>query len=253
MRHVSKTVLKQIHLHAAGEYPKEACGVVIRDKTRARYWPCRNDALTPSEHFILNPEDLADAEDVGELLAIVHSHPDTPAQPSMADRVSCELHDLPWLITSWPSGEVVQFEPCGYQAPLIGRSFAHGLLDCYALCRDFYLREWELELPNFPRRDGWWNSGESLYERYYRQAGFYPVSDLRKGDMLVMQIQADAPNHAGIYLGDGLLKSEPSLHPVNGTFLHHRYNKSSSRDVYGGMWAECTRLVLRHERAPEPA
>lgn len=248
---MNKTVMTQIRRHAAEQYPKECCGVVIRADGRPQYRPCRNDALTPSEHFILNPEDFALAEDTGELLAVVHSHPDVPAQPSMADRVSCELHELPWLIISWPSEQVVEFNPCGYQAPLIGRTFAHGLLDCYTLCRDFYQREWAIELPNFPRRDGWWNTGESLYERYYQQAGFYPVSEPRKGDVLVMQIQADAPNHAGIYLEDGLLASEPSIHAAPNTFLHHRYNKASSRDVYGGMWAECTRLILRHERAPE--
>lgn len=251
MNPMNKSVMQQIQIHAAACYPQECCGVVIRERGRAVYVPCRNDAQTPSEHFIINAQDKADAEDRGEVLLIVHSHPDTPAQPSMADRVSCELHEVPWLILGWPSGQVEQFQPSGYQAPLLGRAFAHGLLDCYALCRDFYQREWGLTLPNYPRRDGWWNNGESLYERYYREAGFYPVNDLRKGDMLVMQINAPAPNHAGIYLGDGLLSSHPELHPAPGTFLHHRYNKASSRDVYGGMWADCTRLILRHERAPE--
>ena len=30
--------------------------------------------------------------------------------------------------------------------------------------------------------------------------------------------------------------------------LHHRYNKKSSRDVYGGMWADYTVLILRHQK-----
>jgi proteasome lid subunit RPN8/RPN11 len=248
---MNETLLKHIRQHAGEQYPKECCGVVIQVGEQQQYVPCRNDAMTPSEHFVINPHDKAAAEDKGEVLTIVHSHPDVLPQPSMADRVSCELHELPWCIVSWPSGEHVEFAPSGYQAPLIGREFAHGVLDCYALCRDFYWREWGLELPNFPRRDGWWKTGESLYERYYQQAGFFPVSDLRRGDILVMQIDALAPNHAGVYLGDGQLETEPQHHPAPGTFLHHRYNKLSSRDVYGGMWADCTHLILRHSQAPE--
>jgi len=248
---MNKTVLKQIRQHAAEQYPKECCGVVIRENGRQQYVACGNDALTPSEHFIINPQDKAEAEDRGEVLTIVHSHPDVPAQPSMGDRVSCELHELPWVIVSWPSGEYVEFAPTGYRAPLLDREFAHGLLDCYALCRDFYWREWGLQIPNYPRRDGWWKTGESLYERYYLEAGFYPVSEPRQGDMLVMQIDAKAPNHAGIFLDDGSLDTEPDLRSIKGSFIHHRYNRKSSRDIYGGMWAECTRLILRHKDAPE--
>ncbi|MCS3467389.1 proteasome lid subunit RPN8/RPN11 [Pseudomonas sp. JUb42] len=248
---MNNTLLKQIQRHAAEQYPKECCGVIIEENGTQQYVPCHNDATTPSEHFIINPHDKAAAEDRGEILTIVHSHPDVLPQPSMADRVSCELHELPWCIVSWPSGEYFEFAPSGYQAPLIGREFAHGLLDCYALCRDFYWREWGLELPNFPRRDGWWKTGESLYERYYQQAGFYPVTEPQYGDMLVMQIDAQAPNHAGVFLGDVGLNTEPGLHPVKYSFIHHRYNKKSSRDVYGGMWADCTRLMLRHKSVSE--
>ena len=56
---------------------------------------------------------------------------------------------------------------------------------------------------------------------------------------------------AGIYLGDGLLTSVPDLHAAPRTFLHHRYNKKSSRDVYGGMWADYTVLILRHQKINE--
>ncbi|WP_267904033.1 hypothetical protein [Pseudomonas saxonica] len=40
----------------------------------------------------------------------------------------------------------------------------------------------------------------------------------------------------------------PDLHAAPRTFLHHRYNKKSSRDVYGGMWADYTVLILRHQK-----
>lgn len=59
------------------------------------------------------------------------------------------------------------------------------------------------------------------------------VADIRVGDVIVMQVRAPVPNHAGVYIGDGLM-------------LHHLYNRLSSRDVYGGYWQECTRIVLRH-------
>jgi len=53
-----------------------------------------------------------------------------------------------------------------------------------------------------------------------------------------MQVQSKngVPNHAGVYLGDGIM-------------LHHLYGRLSSRDVYGGYWREVTRLTLRHESA----
>ena len=52
----------------------------------------------------------------------------------------------------------------------------------------------------------------------------------------------------GSGLGDGLLTSVPDLHAAPRTFLPHRYNNKSSRDVYGGMWADYTVLILRHQK-----
>ena len=40
--------------------------------------------------FILDPEDYVKADNLGNIVAVVHSHPSTPAIASQADKVSCE-------------------------------------------------------------------------------------------------------------------------------------------------------------------
>jgi len=138
------------------------------------------------------------------------------------------------------AGELSCIEPSGYEAPLVGRPFHHGVLDCWTLCRDWYAREWGLALPDPVRHDNWWDDGCSdLYTENLAAAGFVPIAvgDIQRGDLILMQIRSRnlVPNHAGIYLGDGLM-------------LHHMYGRLSSRDVYGGYWLENTRLVARHAR-----
>lgn len=233
--------------HAIRDYPNESCGLIVVSKGREQYVPCRNLARSKSDHFILDPADYADAEDAGTITGVVHSHPDAAATPSEGDLVGCEESGLPWYIFAVHK-EVMDdsislagehaWEPNGYEAPLVGREFSHGVLDCYALIWDYYKREMGITLPNYERADDWWNRGEDLYMKNYEAAGFVPVTDgnYKKGDMIIMQVRAPEPNHAGIYLGDG-------------QFLHHLYNRLSSRDVYGGYWQEVTRLVVRHKEA----
>ncbi|KWW37899.1 hypothetical protein AU374_01678 [Cupriavidus metallidurans] len=229
-----RETLLAVREHAQRDYPREACGLVVIVKGRERYVPCRNVAAG-TEHFVMPAEDYAAAEDLGEVIALVHTHPDAPATPSEADRVSCEGSGLPWHILSWPADDLQSIEPVGYQAPLVGREFAHGVLDCYALIRDWYRRERGIELLDFERRDNWWNRGDDLYMQHYAEAGFVVVSQdhpEQGGDVILMQLRSKVPNHAAIYLGDGLM-------------LHHQHGRLSSRDVYGGYWQEITRCVLR--------
>jgi len=240
--------LAAIHEHALAEYPREACGLVVIVKGKERYWPCRNIAATPSEHFVMHRDDQTDAEDAGEIVALVHSHPDVPSRPSEGDRVGCEASGLPWLIVSVMPGPVIaeqtQIAPSGYRAPLVGRSFHHGILDCWSLCRDWYAQEMGVQLPNPVRPDYWWDDGRSdLYSaEALRAAGFAAVSlaDIQRGDLILMQIRSRnlVPNHAGIYLGDGLI-------------LHHMHGRLSSRDVFGGYWLENTRAVMRYTGVTE--
>ena len=235
-----------IGAHAQADHPRESCGLVAIIKGRERYLPCTNAAVG-TDHFVLPAEEYAAAEDQGEIVAIVHSHPDVPADPSQADMVACEASGLRWhivrvdLVDGAPlAGQMVTIEPTGYQAPLVGRQFAHGVLDCYQLIVDWYARERGITLKQFDRADNWWNDGQSdLYTEGFPQAGFVKLADgapMEEGDVILMQIRArnGVPNHAAIYLGDGLI-------------LHHLHGRLSSRDIWGGYFRDNAHAVLRYQ------
>lgn len=238
--------------HAEEEYPRESCGVLID----GQYRRCHNVASTPSEHFRIAGAEWAALLDEGEITAVIHSHPDHPPTPSEADLVACEETGLPWWIIGVDAGKAGPAKlvsPTGYRAPLVGREFAHGVLDCLTLLLDYYRRERGIELGNYERADGWWTRGESLYLRHLPAAGFREVvrgqpsgPELQEGDIILMQIRAAEPNHAGIYLADGTLSSEPGLWPQPGCILHHLYERLSTRDPYGGYWLEKTVGVWRY-------
>ncbi|WP_331708723.1 C40 family peptidase [Pandoraea sputorum] len=252
---MNEQTLHDIRIHAAAAYEadkQEACGLVIEEGGREVYVACtnlaqRNPKTRQYESFILPADEFADAEDRGRILWVVHTHPDTTADPSIADRVACERSGLPWFVMGWPQGDTREMHPEGFEAPLVGRPFAHGVLDCYTLIRDWYRLERGVSLPDFDRRDGWWDDGQSdLYTQNFAAAGFADVDGspcelheaekcLQPGDVIFMQIfsKNGVPNHAGVYVGDG-------------QFLHHLAGRNSGRDVYGGYWRESTRRILRY-------
>lgn len=232
---MKKHVIKAIREHAEREYPRECCGVVVRINGREKYIPCTNRAEKPGR-FRLDYLEYAAAEDQGEVVAIVHSHPNIPAIPSEADRVGCEKSGVPWLIMNWPTGEYTIVEPTGYVSPLLGRKFAHGVLDCYALIRDYYGQTLSIDLPDFERQDDWWLKGQNLYMENFEKAGFVsvPIESLRHHDVVLMQVASSVPNHAAVF-------------QENGTILQHCMGRLSGLDVYGGYWRKVTVKVLRHK------
>ena len=230
------SIKEQILQHAQAEQPKECCGVVCVVKGRRRYFPCRNLAATPDEHFVMDPLDYAEAEDQGEVVAVIHSHPVSNPKPSEADLVACEKTGVPWHIINPLTEEWGYCEPSGHQLPYVGRQFAFGVVDCYTLVRDWYAREYGIQLRDYDRRDRFWEHGENLYMDNFANEGFseIPVADVQPGDLILMNVCSLVPNHAAIYLGDQLI-------------LHHVQQRLSSRDVYGGYYWKNTACALRHE------
>jgi proteasome lid subunit RPN8/RPN11 len=222
--------------HAREVAPHESVGLVAIVKGRERYFPCRNMAATPDEHFVLDPVDFAAVEDKGDIVGVVHSHPETSPSPSGPDRVACEKSGLPWHIVNPYTMQWGYCQPEGFELPYVGREFVVGVVDCYTLCRDWYSRELGLSLRDYDRRDRFWLKGEDLYRDNFEREGFYeiPLQELKYGDAILMQLQAPLPNHAAVYLGDQMI-------------LHHVQGRLSSRDSFGSYYLESTVTALRHE------
>ena len=228
-------LIEAIRAHAAQVAPNECCGLVVAVPAGLRYLPCGNKSRNGKDTFVIDPEDYARAEDMGDVVLVVHSHPFEPPAPTDIDRLVCGQGDIPWLIVNHPVGHFHLMQPEPYAVPLLGRAFHHGVTDCYTLVRDYYQRECGIVLPQYARADDWWMNGDDLYRQHFEEAGFRRVSDAaRQHDLFLMQVRAPVPNHAAIYLGDD-------------TILHHLWGRLSSREVYGDFWRRLTVIHIRHE------
>ncbi|MFB6349499.1 C40 family peptidase [Moraxella sp. ZJ142] len=243
----------QIFNHAWQCYPSECCGLVINGK----YHPCTNAHHDPKNHFEISADEYLTLESLGEITAIVHSHPDGEPLPSEFDRVQMGLHGVDWWIVGLgfsPTGQKYQaiqkHKPTAYQSPLIGRDYIHGVQDCYTLVRDYYARELAIDLPDFERADGWWEdeNHEPLYQANFAKAGFVEAQTLQKHDVILCRVgRTQHINHALIYLGDGKLTSENASEIIgDNIILHHPHSRLSVREIYGENWQRRTAMVVRH-------
>jgi len=222
--------------HAKTENPRECCGLIVIVNGKERYWPCLN-LSTEEDQFILDPESYADAEDEGEIVAVVHSHPNSEPVPSEADLVMIENTGLPWYIVNPNTEEWSEaIKPSGFKAPLVGRQWVWNVTDCWTLVRDWYAEQ-GLELIDFKRPSSSDEFNENpLFKQSYESAGFVELEleeELEWGDSLLLSIGSPGLNHVAVFLGDG-------------TVLHHAGNRLSSRDIYGGWLKKSTGLRLRN-------
>ncbi|MDO6706796.1 C40 family peptidase [Photobacterium sp. 1_MG-2023] len=213
--------------HAAACYPNESCGLLVRTADGLAYLPAQNLAPEPTESAIIDPESWIEADRLGEVVGIVHSHPDGPFVLSGADRLAQQQTGLPWYLVV--GDQVRKFPPV---PPLLGREFHHGVTDCYTLSRDAYALAGH-HFPDWDREDDWWEKGKNYYLDNFESFGFVRVDDPQPGDVFLIQLASDTPNHTAIYLGDGQI-------------LHHCPNRLSGRQIYGGAWQRHLHSIWRY-------
>jgi proteasome lid subunit RPN8/RPN11 len=232
IEYFNKDIVKDFNEHAKETFPNECCGIISEDK----YIPCANTADNKRWNFRINPVQLAKYYRDNNLQAIVHSHCDEVGVNNNGRKVILDYghaskDDMERQIESKvPYGIVhlnVDGNPMktffwGDELPvqdLVGRPFIHGLYDCYGLVRDYFKKEFNITLKQYPRQFGWWNipGNSSLLLDNVIDAGFELIDnneELKKGDFIFMTIMAKMVNHCSVYMGGGLI-------------LHHLCNRLS--------------------------
>lgn len=222
--------------HAEQCAPLECCGVIAG----GRYRRLKNTA-TQHDAFVMDMRGFIAVSADAPIEAVVHSHVHRQPIASDGDRAMCEKTALPWLIVSWPLGTFAVIEPCGYRAPLVGRSWAWGSHDCWGLMRDALADYAGIEVPDFEREWLWWKNGQNIIFDHIKDAGFVrmpPDTPLQHCDMLGMKLHSPVANHLGLFL-------EPDI------LLHQMMGRLSMREIYGGIYQRATVLHLRHEKLME--
>jgi len=222
--------------HAKETLPDESCGLVAVIGGEKKYWPCKNLSKENFDYFILDPEDYANCEDQGEIIALVHSHPQGSAYPSETDKAGCEFSGLEWYIYSLEMKSWHSFKPSGWKPDdLIGRQWAWGIQDCWSLVMDFYHDKLNLNFKKWPRPK---TIKEFAIEPYFDKAllsmGFLLVDDIKENDILVMKGAYQKLNHVAVYIGDQ-------------TILHHVIGKLSCREIFDLQYQQITKKVFRYE------
>lgn len=227
MIEISDEIQDLIFWFADGYAPQEICGAIadIHDKGR-RFFAIDNIAENPEETFEMNPKGWQALAADGEIVAVVHSHPNGEPFLSGADRQMQIQTGLPWILAV--GGRLKQFRCCPH---LRGRVFEYGKADCGALIRDAFMLM-GIDLPDHERGDIDDDAEYEYLRKHFERVGFVRVSDgLRGGDVILTSYGGHA-NHAALYLGDGQI-------------LHHAYNQLSRREPFNQWWSERIDSVWR--------
>lgn len=232
---------EQIIEHCKAEYPKEACGLVIVFKGKYKYIPCTNivPATDVQSEFAISPIEYANAEDVGEIVTIVHSHPFRDGSAGPTDIVSQKKWGIDWLIVGLNNNTSVDLywlKSNREELPLYGRPYTWHVNDCGSFIRDFYKQEFNIELPDFYRPENFWETGQEIYLEAYEKAGFHAISfaELQHGDVILFALGTHITSHGAVYIG-------------NNQIAHHLRGRLSCKDILGRYYTDRATRFLRHK------
>lgn len=213
-----------IRAHARKFDSVEVCGLIFAGpgKKGSVIRPCANVAANPRVDFAISVDEMEQAQrEAGSLpLMVYHSEATVSSNGgSEADRQWSKAAGIPYLIYDLGPDRFHLIQPPEYELDYEGRPFAWGVLDCFALARDWYCREHRIILPNPARGPLFWRHAD-LFVDNLNAEGWTPVpfGEWRAGDLLLFAINVEnqnpgnVANHCGVLLDDGTLM----LHHLEG-------------------------------------
>ena len=222
--------------HFKKEYPREGCGIISIVKGKKRWFPCTNVAEDDND-FIIDSQEYLKLKRTTDIVAIVHSHPDTSAEPTKTDIKYCNALGIPYYIYSYPEMELEVLEPTNNTVSLYGRNYEFGVTDCFEALRDYLLVQ-GIEIPlRMPFEDDWWKKGlnylteEIIAEWKHKPV---PLAEVQENDVLVFNVNAEVGNHLGVYIG-------------NECFYHHAEKRLSCRESLYPLWHQYLKGAYRYD------
>tara|TARA_R110000796_G_scaffold1430_4_gene5703 strand:+ start:10633 stop:11331 length:699 start_codon:yes stop_codon:yes gene_type:complete len=227
--------LDEIEQHFEECYPREGCGLLSISKGKLQWHACTNVAEN-DEDFVMDSQEYLAISRRSDIIAVVHSHPDSSPEPSTSDINYCNVTGLIYHIFSYPEMELHTLHPVRETKSLYGRDYEFGKNDCFEAGKDYYAAQ-GIIIPNRPLfEDDWWEKGLDYFtEAYINTWNFKKVEgNLQKNDLLIFSINAVVGNHCGVYLGDDI-------------FYHHADNRISCRENLYPFWKKYITGAYRYE------
>ena len=223
--HLTKKT-QDLILKSAAAASTEICGFVVQKGRSQIYFPCENQAALPTESFQIGADDWIEAEKLGEIRAIVHSHPHNEPFLSGADRVAQTQSRLPWVLVTNNELKVFRYAPL-----LRGREFVYGSADCFTLIRDAFMLA-GIEFRDHERVDIDYDTEIHSFENNLPDGGFCQVDSLQTGDVILMNY-GTLPAHVMLYIG-------------HGEVVHHKLDRLSGKEPYTEALRRRTASIWRH-------
>ena len=225
---------QQIKEHTLSCYPEEMCGIIVGEN----FIPLKNVADNPKKEFRILEQDLIPY--LGKIIAIVHSHcynSERPGildirTPSATDIKQQKLSNVPWLILGTDGSVTTPYIqiPREPSKELLGRPFMWFVNDCYTLVQDYYKFNLNIDLPEHKADVDYkqLKNHDNLFDEYIEEYGFEAsddITNLKNGDLLLLNNGLAYRNHLGIYHNEHVLHQEElSLSQPFATFIG-RINK----------------------------
>lgn len=228
-------IIEEFKIYAQQYNAVEVCALVVAAGRKQQLITCENVHEKPESFFKISGRAWSDAEDIGEIVGVLHSHPGDGAKPipTSDDIRGCNNSGVVWGIYAPDCDEYAELQP--EEPQLIGRPFALGSDDCWGLVMDWHKKQ-GVDLNDWRVNYSWWEDQypDNFYFDNWKKEGFEEAPE-GPGCMMIMQVSANKWNHAGIITEDGQL-------------LHHLYGNDSCVVPYkAGYFRDRTVLCVRHK------